>query len=61
MVRHQFRLALLPGRPSVSLPEHLTIIDAVCTRNPRKAEKAMQAHLTSVLRALTEFASSAAS
>jgi DNA-binding GntR family transcriptional regulator len=56
MVRHQFRLSLMPGRPSVSLPEHLAIIEAVCARNPRKAEQAMQAHLTSVLRALEEFA-----
>jgi DNA-binding GntR family transcriptional regulator len=56
MVRHQFRLSLMPGRPSVSLPEHLAIIEAVCERNPRKAEQAMQAHLTSVLRALEELA-----
>jgi DNA-binding GntR family transcriptional regulator len=60
LVRHQFRLALVPGRPSVSLPEHLAIIDAVCAGNPRKAERAMQAHLTSVLKALTAFASSSA-
>ena len=56
MMRHQFRLSLVPGRPSVSLPEHLAIIEAVCARNPRKAERAMQAHLTSVLRALAAFA-----
>jgi DNA-binding GntR family transcriptional regulator len=60
MVRHQFRLSLVPGRPSVSLPEHLDIIDAVCTRDSDRAERAMRAHLTSVLDALTSFASSGA-
>jgi len=49
VVRHQFRLALMPGRPSVSLPEHLAVIEAVCARDPDKAELAMRAHLTSVL------------
>jgi DNA-binding GntR family transcriptional regulator len=58
IVRHQFRLSLVPGRPSVSLPEHLAIIDAVCARDPESAELAMRAHLTSVLDALTSFAAS---
>jgi DNA-binding GntR family transcriptional regulator len=56
MVRHQFRLSLVPGRPSVSLPEHLAIIEAVCARDPQKAEGAMRAHLTSVLDALAAIA-----
>ena len=60
MVRHQFRLSLVPGRPSVSLPEHLAIIEAVCARDPDGAELAMRAHLTSVLDALATFAASAA-
>lgn len=34
-VRHQFRLAMRPGRPAVSLPEHLAIIDAICAHDPR--------------------------
>ncbi|MET0491557.1 MAG: GntR family transcriptional regulator [Actinoplanes sp.] len=55
IVRHQFRLSLVPGRPSVSLPEHLAIIEAVCARDPEAAERAMQAHLTSVLDALSSF------
>jgi DNA-binding GntR family transcriptional regulator len=58
MVRHQFRLSLVPGRPSVSLPEHLAIIDAVCARDPAAAEAAMRAHLTSVIDALVLFAAS---
>jgi DNA-binding GntR family transcriptional regulator len=56
MVRHQFRLSLVPGRPSVSLPEHLAIIEAVCARDPERAEHAMWVHLTSVLDALGAFA-----
>jgi DNA-binding FadR family transcriptional regulator len=55
MVRHQFRLSLVPGRPSVSLPEHLAIIDAVCARDSEAAERAMRAHLTSVLDGLSAF------
>jgi DNA-binding GntR family transcriptional regulator len=61
MVRHQFRLSLVPGRPSVSLPEHLAIIEAVGARDPDKAERAMRAHLTSVLDALATFAAPATS
>jgi DNA-binding GntR family transcriptional regulator len=53
MVRHQFRLALVPGRPSVSLPEHLAIIDAICARDPDQADQAMRTHLDSVLKMLT--------
>jgi len=55
-VRHQFRLSLVPGRPSVSLPEHLAIVDAVCARDPERAERAMRAHLTSVIDMLRGFA-----
>ncbi|MFC8519800.1 GntR family transcriptional regulator [Streptomyces sp. NPDC057257] len=51
-VRHQFRLAMQPGRPSVSLPEHLAIIDAICSRDPAAAEEAARQHLGSVIRAL---------
>jgi len=51
-VRHQFRLALRPGRPQVSLPEHLAIIEAICARDPDAAERAARAHVTSVIAAL---------
>jgi len=54
LVRHQFRLALRPGRPYVSLPEHLAIIDGVTRRDPAAAEAAARAHLTSVIAALRE-------
>jgi DNA-binding GntR family transcriptional regulator len=51
-VRHQFRLATQPGRPSVSLPEHLAIIEAICSRDPEAADAAVRAHLTSVIQAM---------
>ncbi|NIJ14537.1 DNA-binding GntR family transcriptional regulator [Saccharomonospora amisosensis] len=53
-VRHQFRLAMHPGRPAISLPEHLAIIDAVCSHDPEAAENAARAHLYSVIAALKE-------
>lgn len=51
-VRHQFRLAMQPGRPSVSLPQHLDIIEALCAGDPDAAERAMRVHLQSVIEAL---------
>lgn len=56
MVRHQFRLFLVPGRPGTSLPEHLAIIEAVCTRDPDAAAAAMAAHVGSVITTLRSFA-----
>ena len=56
-VRHQFSLSLVPGRPSVSLPQHEAIVAAVTARNPEEAERAMREHLQSVIdafRALSE-------
>ncbi|MEO3824868.1 GntR family transcriptional regulator [Actinomadura sp. B10D3] len=55
-VRHQFRLAMHPGRPQVSLPQHLDIIDAVAARDPAAAEEAARAHLRSVIETLREIA-----
>ena len=52
LVRHQFALSLLPGRPTVSLPEHLAIIEAIQARDPKVAEHAMRAHIGSVIEAL---------
>jgi DNA-binding GntR family transcriptional regulator len=51
-VRFQFQLARQPGRPSVSLPQHLAIIDAVCRHDPKGAAEAMQLHLESVADAI---------
>lgn len=52
LVRHQFALALHPGRPSVSLPQHEDIVAAIVERSPAAAEEAMRAHLASVVTAL---------
>jgi DNA-binding GntR family transcriptional regulator len=55
-VRYQFHVALLPGRPAQGLKEHLAIIEAVCSGNPERAEKAMRDHLFSVIEALRRLA-----
>jgi DNA-binding GntR family transcriptional regulator len=52
IVRHQFRLSLRAGRPQVSLPEHLAIIDGIVRRDAAAAEAAARAHLSSVIDAL---------
>jgi DNA-binding GntR family transcriptional regulator len=49
MVRYQFRLALRPGRPGKSLPQHLAIIEAIATGDGPAAEAAARAHLDSVI------------
>jgi DNA-binding GntR family transcriptional regulator len=54
LVRHQFQLALRPGRPHASLGEHLAIITAITRRRPDEAEHAMRRHLRSVMRALLD-------
>jgi DNA-binding GntR family transcriptional regulator len=51
-VRFQFQLARQPGRPNVSLPQHLAIIDAVCRHDPDGAAEAMRLHLESVADAI---------
>jgi DNA-binding GntR family transcriptional regulator len=53
-VRRQFRLAMHPGRPSVSLPQHLAIIEAICSGDSEAAEAAMRNHLRSVIEVLPE-------
>lgn len=53
-VRHQFRLALRPGRAAISAPEHAAIIDAIVDRDPARAEDMTRAHLSSVIDALRE-------
>jgi DNA-binding GntR family transcriptional regulator len=52
LVRHQFMLSLLPGRPQTSLPQHERIIAAIRDRDPKAAETAMREHIASVLEAL---------
>jgi DNA-binding GntR family transcriptional regulator len=52
MVRYQFRLAMRPGRPSKSLPQHLAIIEAVVAGDGVAAEAAARDHLDSVIEEL---------
>lgn len=54
LVRHQFRLALRPGRPRSSLPEHLALVQAIARRDPEAAEAAARRHLRSVIAALED-------
>ena len=51
-VRHQFRLALRPGRAAASLPEHERVIAAIVAHDPARAEAAMREHLSSVIASL---------
>ena len=53
-VRHQFKLAMHPGRPNISLPQHLAVIEAVCSADAEAAEAAMRTHLRSVIETLPE-------
>lgn len=59
VVRHQFRLALIPGRPEVSLEQHLAIIEAVSSRDPVAAREKMMDHISSVITALSTIPSGA--
>lgn len=52
MVRFQFRLALRSGRPQESLPQLLSIIDAVTAGDPDAADAATEAQLASVIEQL---------
>lgn len=58
IVRQQFQLATMPGRPKVSLPEHMAIIDAICARDSEAADRAMRIHLASVMDAMRTAAAS---
>jgi DNA-binding GntR family transcriptional regulator len=60
-VRHQLRLAMQPGRPAVSLPQHLEIIDALCARNANAAETAVRRHIRGLIRALASAGTSMSS
>ena len=57
--RRQFTLSLVPGRSSVSLPQHEAIVRAVVTHQPWAAESAMHQHLRSVIEAFGALADKA--
>lgn len=54
LVRLQYRVILLPGRPRTSLAEHRAIVKAVCAGDADAAEAAMRKHLTSFTRLLKQ-------
>jgi DNA-binding GntR family transcriptional regulator len=54
LVRLQYRVFLLPGRPKSSLAEHRALIAAVCAGDGDGAERAMRKHLTSFTRLLKQ-------
>jgi DNA-binding GntR family transcriptional regulator len=58
-VRHQFTLSLVPGRPTVSLPQHEAIVAAIGARDPQQAARAMQSHLQSVVEAFRALSAAA--
>ena len=58
LVRHQFALSLIPGRPAVSLAQHERIVAAIVARDPAAAEAAMRDHITSVIESLSSLAGS---
>jgi DNA-binding GntR family transcriptional regulator len=49
---HQFRLAVMPGRPEESLQQHAAIVEAIVAGDAGAAEEAMREHLSSVIEAL---------
>jgi len=59
-VRHQFSLSLVPGRPTVSLPQHEAIVAAITARDPDAARRAMHEHLQSVVQAFQALSAAAA-
>lgn len=52
---HQYRLALMPGRPNESLGQHSAIVDAVVAGDEDAAAAAMGAHLQSVIDVLSRW------
>lgn len=54
LVRLQYRVILLPGRPQSSLAEHRAIVAALCANDPDAAEAAMRRHLLSFLSLLKQ-------
>jgi len=54
LVRLQYRVILLPGRPDTSLTEHTAIVDAICAGDADAAEAAMRRHLTSFTQLLKQ-------
>ena len=54
-VHHQFQLAVMPGRAAESLGQHRDIVDAVVAGDGPAADRAMHAHLESVIDTLRQW------
>jgi DNA-binding GntR family transcriptional regulator len=54
-VSHQYRLAMMPGRPAASLEQHVAIVDAVVAGDEEAAAEAMELHLVSVIDVLSKW------
>lgn len=52
LVRHQFRIILIPGRKDASLAEHRAILHALERRNALEAEQTMRHHVAQLRRQL---------
>jgi DNA-binding GntR family transcriptional regulator len=52
LVRHQFRIILVPGRKDESLAEHRAILSALEHRDVAGAEQAMRQHVAQIRRSL---------
>ncbi|MEM7323638.1 MAG: GntR family transcriptional regulator [Actinomycetota bacterium] len=52
---HQYRLAVMPGRPEESLGQHEAIVDAVVRGDEQAAAEAMRDHLQSVIDVLNRW------
>jgi DNA-binding GntR family transcriptional regulator len=52
---HQFRLAVLPGRPEQSLQEHAEIVAAISAGDEERAAVAMRRHLLAVIASIHRF------
>jgi DNA-binding GntR family transcriptional regulator len=54
LVRHQFRIILLPGRRDASLAEHGAILTALEQRDAARAEQAMRRHMAQLRSSLQQ-------
>jgi DNA-binding GntR family transcriptional regulator len=54
LVRHQFRVILLPGRKEESLAEHRAILSAIERRDATAAERAMRHHMAQLRSSLQQ-------
>ena len=48
LIRHRFRLVLVPGRKEESLIEHRKVLECMMKRDAKGAERAMRAHVARV-------------